>query len=101
MSLLNLFLLSGLNGLVETLTQNWLGPVFLIMVAGFSLAFLKNREFRGLIVFAIVAIIVALFIFMPGKLFGKDGKLTKQADNVVDSINYVTLAPLEVLETGK
>ena len=105
MNLFNLFLLSGggggLNGLVKVLTENWIGPVFLIMVAGFALAFLKNREFRALIVFAIIAIIVALFIFMPDKIFGKKGKLTNQADKVVDTINYVDLVPSEVLETGK
>lgn len=79
----------GLSGLYQTLVDNWLGPIFLIVMAVVAIYFVKNRQFRELAAFVGICIIVALLIFFGSYLFGgggTDGKLTQAAKGIVDKI---------------
>lgn len=77
-----LLLLAGTGGLgtVQTnLVNNWIGPAFLIVVAGFAIKFLISRQFRELAGFLGIAAIVALLVFNAGDLFGETGIFRKIA----------------------
>lgn len=86
-----LFLLDGggLNKIYEPLINNWVGPAFLIIVAIFSLVFIKNRQFRELAAFVGIAVIVALLVYFGKELFSKEeGVLTKEAKKLTESLEF-------------
>lgn len=66
----------GLDGLYTEFINNWLGPIYLIAVAVFSVVFLKDRKFRELFSFIAIATVVALLIFFTKDFFGSKGKVT-------------------------
>lgn len=63
----------------NTLIQNWIGPVFLLIIAGYSIKFLLSRQFRELAGFVVIGALVALMIYGGDTLFGETGLLTKIA----------------------
>jgi hypothetical protein len=73
---MNLFFAEGLMTLYEKFVDNWLGPIYLITVAIFSVVFLKDRKFRELFSFIAIATIVAILIFFTKTFFSKEGKIT-------------------------
>ena len=70
---MNLFFAEGLMTLYEKFVDNWLGPIYLITVAIFSVVFLKDRK---LFSFIAIATIVAILIFFTKTFFSKEGKIT-------------------------
>lgn len=85
----NLVVATGLQNLQTQFIQNWIGPAFLICVAFFAIMFIKEREFRKLASFVVIAAIVALLIYGGPKLFGESGKLKKAAEDIVDTVNTI------------
>lgn len=83
----------GLNGLWETLLDNWVGPAFLAAIAFMAFGFLKGGQFRQLAVFVGVAVVVSLLVFAGGQFFGKKGKLTTTATDIAKDINTVLIIP--------
>lgn len=85
---MNLFFAEGLMKLYEKFVENWLGPIYLITVAIFSIVFLKDRKFRELFSFIAIATIVAILIFFTKFFFsgedGKSGKLTKAVKDATE-----------------
>lgn len=81
MELLNLLAAPGLNTLQRTMVNNWIGPAFLMVVAGFAIKFMISRQFRELAGFLAIAAIVALLVFNAGSLFGENGIFTNIADS--------------------
>lgn len=81
----------GLRGLYDELVSNWLGPIFLIVMAIVAIYFVKNRQFRELAAFIGICVIVALLIFFGDKLFGtgkgSGGTLTNAANKIVEQIH--------------
>lgn len=92
-----LFKGGGLKGIQDNLISNWIGPAFFILVAVFAIYFVKEQQFRRLIAFVGIAIIVGILIFYGDKLFGKDGKLVEEGKN---TLNVQTILPIPVKGIG-
>lgn len=82
----DLLVLAGLSGLQETFINDWLGPVFLGLIAVYGAIAAWKRKIRELAASIVIFIIVALMIFLGGSFFGKDGSLTKQGKNLADKV---------------
>lgn len=80
---------AGLNGLMDTLKNNWIGPVFFIIVAGVSVTFLLQREIRKLLVFIVIAAIVGVLIYFGTDLFGQNGSITNVVKKEATGINTI------------
>lgn len=78
---------AGIGNLVSSIIENWLGPAFLLFVAACAITFIKDREFRKLFSYVGIATVVALLIYAGNWLFGKDGKLKKAVENIVEQVN--------------
>lgn len=78
---------AGIGNLVSNIIDNWLGPAFLLFVAACAITFIKDREFRKLFSYVGIATVVALLIYAGNWLFGKDGKLKKVGENIVEQVN--------------
>lgn len=83
----SIILTGGLSGLQSVLVQNWIGPVFLIIIAGLSVKFMMQRQFRELAGFLVIGAIVGVLIYGTGTLFGADGLLTKIANGFANLIS--------------
>lgn len=70
----------GLNPIYLKLVQNWIGPLFLLIIAGLSLKFMISRQFRELAGFLAIGAVVAIMIYGTGSIFGPDGLLTNIAN---------------------
>lgn len=86
---------SGLNGIVNELKDNWLAPVFILIVAGVSIMFLVQRELRKLAVFLVIAMLVGVLLFFGEAIFGKNGNLTNWGKKQATSINTVMVHEYE------
>lgn len=73
MTLFELLASPGLGGIQENLVSNWLGPALFIIIAGVSIKFILNRQFRELAGFLMIAAVVALLVFNADGLFGESG----------------------------
>lgn len=92
---LELLLSGGISSLGQTIVDNWIGPIFYVAVAGFSLYFIKDRKFRELFSFLAIAAIVGLAVFMGKELFGNNKGLTKAAKGIADKVNIAQVRTLE------
>lgn len=63
--------------MLTTLQDKWFIPAAIIIIAAFAIYFLLKREFRGLIVFIGIAIVVMVLVVYSNDLFGRDGSLTR------------------------
>lgn len=73
MTLFELLATPGLGGIQENLVSEWLGPALFIIIAGVSIKFILNRQFRELAGFLMIAAVVALLVFNADGLFGEKG----------------------------
>jgi len=78
--------MAGLQGLKDSIINNWLGPVFIAGVAAFALLFIKDRSWTKLLGFVGIAAIVGVLIFSGDALFGNDKGLQKVAKNEATKI---------------
>lgn len=85
-NLLTFFATAGLGTLQSNLVSNWIGPAFLIVVAGLAIKFIISRQFRELAGFLAIAAVVGLLIFNAGGLFGSNGIFKNIADGFSTSI---------------
>lgn len=86
-------MLAGIEGLVNDVISGWVGPIFILAVAGFSVFFIKDRKFRELFSFLAIAAIVGVCVYLGAEFFGKSGKLTNAAKTVGEKVNtafYIT-----------
>lgn len=83
----------GLSGLQNEAINNWIGPVFILGVAGIAIIFLKDRAWMKLISFLGIAAIVGILVFNGAQWFGKDGKLKNAGKSAGDTIGNVAMAP--------
>lgn len=105
--MLDLFLLGGavpssgggLNGIINKLVGDWVGPAYIILIALVAVHFIKDRQFRELAAFGGIAAIVGLFIFFGNALFGAGGKVTTSVQQVAEGIQMVM--PNEALGTNQ
>lgn len=79
----------GLSGLQNWLVTNWLGPIYFIMIAAFSLIFIKDRAWMKLATFILIAAVVGILIFFTSTFFGKNGSLTKTGKTAGSQINTI------------
>ena len=86
-------LAQGLAGLQEKAINNWIGPAFLLGVAGISIIFIKDRAWMKLLGFLGIAAIVGMVIYFGSQLFGKDGNLTSGVKSLADDVNVVNVSP--------
>lgn len=77
---------AGLGELQNTLVSNWIGPAFLMVIAGFAIKFIISRQFRELAGFLAIAAVVALLVFNANSLFGSGGIFTSIADSFSKSL---------------
>jgi hypothetical protein len=82
-------ILAGLGNVQSDFVNNWIGPLFLILVAALSITFLIRREFRVLFGFLAIAIVVGLLIFFGNDFFGNGGQFTNIAKNEAGKINTI------------
>lgn len=86
---LSLFAGTGIGNMTSGLVSNWIGPAFLLIVAGVSITFLIRREIRQLIIFVIIAAIVGMLVYGGSELFGQNKGLNQAAQNVASSVNVI------------
>ena len=80
---------AGLEGLSKTLVDQWIGPIYIVIVAVVAITLLLKKEIRGLVAFLIVAIICGLLVYFGKDLFGSSGKLTGAAKKAAGDISYI------------
>ena len=80
---------AGIGDLTRTLRDNWIGPVFIIIVAAISITFLIRRQIRELLIFVGIAALVGALIFFGDNLFGQNGSLTRVANDSAGQINAI------------
>lgn len=85
----NFVMNSGLSGLERTIRENWLGPVFFIIVGAVAIYFLINREIRKMMVFLLIAAIVGALIWGASALFGSSGSLSNFVKKQGQAINTI------------
>lgn len=87
----NLFPLfdGGLSNLQSTISTNWVGPIFIIVVGAVGITFLVKREIRKLIIFLVIAAIVGVLVYGASGLFGSSGALNKSATNIANNVNVI------------
>lgn len=61
--------------LSESIIMDWLGPIFLLLVAALSIMFIVKKQWISALSFAGLAIVVGVFIFGGDALFGDGGNL--------------------------
>lgn len=79
-SLISSFVLltpKGFSGVQTNLIQNWIGPLFFIVVAALAIKFVVSRQFRELFGFLAISAVVGLLVFNAGGLFGENGVFYK------------------------
>lgn len=65
--------IAGLGGVTDMAINDWIAPAFFLVVAGFAIKFVIQRQFRELAAFLVIAAIVGLLIFNGDGLFGEGG----------------------------
>jgi len=80
---------AGLEGLSKTLVDQWIGPIYIVIVAVVAITLLLKKEIRGLVAFLVVAIICGLLVYFGKDLFGSSGKLTGAAKKAAGDISYI------------
>lgn len=78
---------SGLKNISNNLINNWIGPVFLLIVAAVAVKFVVNKQWRELAVTVLIAAIASVLIFAGGDLFGKDKGLTKSSQDLIKQVD--------------
>lgn len=98
LDLLNLMTLipGDFSGAFEKLKSGYLGPLFFIAIAVFALVFIKDRAWIKLVSFVGIAAIVSLFIFNSEAIFGSGGAANDVANDVVTSVNAITMQGLSL-----
>lgn len=86
--------LNGLGEMKDAIIADWIGPAFIIVVAVTAFIFLKNQQIRELIIFLLIAAVVAVLVFAGDLLFGSDGVLKKGVEEVVNAVNAGNMIPL-------
>lgn len=87
--MLELVLGAGFQSVYTSIVNDWLGPVYLLVVGVCAITFIKNQEFRKLLSYVGIATVVALLIYAGQFLFqGEDqGALTKAGKGIVQKVN--------------
>ena len=80
---------TGLSTVQTNLITNWIGPVYIVLVAAGAIVFLVQREIRKSLVFFIIAAVVGVLVFLGSSLFGSSGNVTTATKNVTDNINVI------------
>lgn len=76
----------GFSALQSALIQDWIGPIFLTVIAAFSINFIIKRQVRELAAFAAIGAIAAVMIYGTGTIFGENGLLTNIAEGFANLI---------------
>ncbi len=80
---------AGLSGLSDKLVNEWIGPIYIVIVAVVAITLLLKKEIRALVAFLVVAVICGLLVYFGKDLFGSGGKLTKSAKDAASTISYI------------
>lgn len=83
----NLVLGAGLQSLYNGITNNWLKPAFLIMVAVGAFLFIRSQQLTKLVLFLVVCAVVGVLIFFGDGLFGADGAVSKMFNSNISSVS--------------
>lgn len=78
---------SGLKDISNKLINNWIGPVFLLIVAAVAVKFVVNKQWRELAVTVLIAAVASVLIFAGGDLFGKGKGLTKSSQDLIKQVD--------------
>lgn len=70
---------SGISGVWDDIRGNWIGPLFFMAVAVFSIKFIKTKEWTKLFGFIGISALVGLMVFGGGIMFGNNGAFSKLA----------------------
>lgn len=88
--MLNFLILAGLDGLRSNLVTQWIGPAALIVIAGCSIKFLIDRNFRMLASFIVIGAIVAVLIYGTELFFGQNGTFKKAVEEGAKQVQVIS-----------
>lgn len=81
----------ALSNLVDFVINSWIGPAFVLIIAGVAIVLALKRQLAAFLSFAAIAVLAAIFIFFGSDLFGKNGNISKAGKDVATKINTVDL----------
>lgn len=81
----------GLSGLQNSLTNKWIGPLFLIVLAGLGVHALAKRSVRQGLVLIVAGVLTSLLIYGGQLMFGQGGHLTKAARRGAQQVNTIAV----------
>lgn len=81
----------ALGSLVDTAINDWIGPVFVIILAVIAITLAIRKQLAAFLSFALVAVIAGIFVFFGSDIFGKNGNITKAGKDIAKKINVIDL----------
>lgn len=75
----------GLGELKNNLIKDWIGPIYLLVVAVVGILIAKEREFRKLAAFLGIAALVGVLVFAGNQLFGNKGALSDTINSTLNT----------------
>ena len=75
----------GLGELKNNLIKDWIGPIYLLVVAVVGILIAKEREFRKLAAFLGIAALVGVLVFAGSQLFGNKGALSDTINSTLNT----------------
>lgn len=86
------FLGEGLGDVQNTVVKEWIGPIFLILLAAGAVMEFRKRAFRTMGALVGIGVIAALLIYAGGDLLGANGNLKGAGKKITDKINTINLS---------
>lgn len=80
---------AGLQGTSSMIIKNFIGPVFILLIAVFGLLSLKDRKWASAFSLFGLAAVLSLVVFNADKIFGSGGVANKTVNDVVQSVNMI------------
>lgn len=82
---------SGLGGVQNTVVKQWIGPIFLILLAAGAVMEFRKRAFRTMGALIGIGAAAAVLIYFGDELLGGSGNLTKAGKSIADKVNTINI----------
>ncbi len=70
LALLHSFIVANAADDLVTALKAYIGPILLLLIGAVSITFLFRRQISQFLIFAVIAILVAIFFYAPGFIVG-------------------------------
>lgn len=81
-----IFAPGGLESVVDTLRNSWIGPAFIILVLILALIAFWRKSFRSMMAMLALAIIAGLLIYRTEDFVGSSGSLTNVGGDLANQV---------------